>query len=67
MFEQRFVMHKCPKSMEIACNDFESTGTMMSGALMRTFNSIRFAFEYASTMFCLAVSAAAALASAIAC
>lgn len=45
MFEQRFVMHKWPKSMEIACSDFESMGTMMSGALMRTFNSIRLAFE----------------------
>lgn len=53
--------------MEIAFNDLESTGTMMMGALIRTFNNIRVAFEYASTIFCLAVSAAAALASAIAC
>lgn len=67
IFEQRFVMHRWPKSIEMACNDFESTGTTISGALMRTFNSMRLAFEYASTIFCLAVSAAAALASAIAC
>lgn len=53
--------------MEIAFNDLESTGTMMIGALMRIFNSILVAFEYASTIFCLAVSAAAALASAMAC
>lgn len=53
--------------MEIAFSDLESTGTMMIGALMRTFNSIRAAFEYASTIFCFAVSAAAALASAMAC
>lgn len=34
---------------------------------MQIFNDIRLAFEYASTIFCLAVSAAAALASASAC
>lgn len=40
-----FEMHKWPKSMEIAFSDCESIGTMMIGALMRTFNSIRVAFE----------------------
>lgn len=55
-----------PKSIEIASNDFESTGTIMMGALILMLSRILVAFAYASTMFCLAVSAAAALASAIA-
>lgn len=55
-----------PKSIEIASNDFESTGTIMIGALILMLSLMRVAFAYASTMFCLAVSAAAADASAIA-
>lgn len=55
-----------PKSIEIASNDFESTGTIMMGALILKLSLILVAFAYASTMFCLAVSAAAALASAMA-
>lgn len=65
--EQTFVMLSEPKSIEIASNDFESIGTIMTGALILIFNLIRVAFLYASTIFCLAVSAAAALASAMAC
>lgn len=66
MLEQLLLIFKWPRSMASACLDFESTGTIIMGALIRIFNSIRFAVEYASTMFCLAVSAAAALASATA-
>lgn len=55
-----------PKSIEIASNDFESTGTIMMGALIFMLSLILVALAYASTMFCFAVSAAASAASAMA-